>query len=217
MITGCEKQTEAWEFMKWHTGESNQIKYANELVSIIGNSGKYASANYDAIQSMTWTPAEYTQIMKQFNSLAAIPNYPGSYILARYTSFAFLEAYNDGADPIEALQKYITTINKEIQRKREEFKLETLDDEWGTFMTLADKRLHQAEVALDEAVEASSYSGSYDSVVAQVRSALATGDDYIEMNAAVTALKEADATLFASVISYLKDATYWLEWYESQS
>ena len=41
--------------------------------------------------------------------------------------FAFLDAYNDGAEPHDAMMSYIDAINKEITRKREEFGLETLD------------------------------------------------------------------------------------------
>ena len=54
---------------------------------------------------------------------AAIVAYPGSYILGRYTNFAFLDAYNNHADPVDSLLSYINTINKEITRKRTEFDL----------------------------------------------------------------------------------------------
>ena len=45
----------------------------------------------------------------------------------RYISFAFLNAYNKGKEPVEQLRSYITAINKEITRKREEFGMETLE------------------------------------------------------------------------------------------
>ena len=87
-------------------------------------------------------------ITAQFNNLASIPNYPGTYIIARYTNFAFLAAYNEGADPTQALLGHIYTINKEITRKRAEFGLETLEQ--GE--TLADKRLGQAKAAAAELI-----------------------------------------------------------------
>ena len=46
--------------------------------------------------------------------------------------FAFLDAVNESADPIDALSNYIEAINSEIARKREVFGLwvpETSDDE----------------------------------------------------------------------------------------
>jgi hypothetical protein len=39
--------------------------------------------------------------------------------------FAFLDAYNNGAVPYEAMLSYIPAINGEIARKREEFNLPT--------------------------------------------------------------------------------------------
>ena len=82
--------------------------------------------------------------MKQMDVTSAVTQYPGSYILARYTSFAFLNAYNNNADPVDSLLNYINTINKEINRKRTEFNLETLE----IGQTLASKRLDQAADAI---------------------------------------------------------------------
>ncbi len=139
MINGCENQKEAWEFMKWHSSSECQINYSNEMVAILGDSAKHATANIQALESMPWTNKEYKNLMAQFNNLASIPNYPGAYIIGRYTKFAFLDAYNNKANPVTELLSYISTINKEITRKRDEFGLETL--ELGE--TLASKRYGQ--------------------------------------------------------------------------
>ena len=75
---------------------------------------------------MSWTAEELTAIRDQMNNLYSVVNYPGSYIIARYTNFAFLSAVNDRADPVEALMGYIDAINEEIIRKRTEFGLPTI-------------------------------------------------------------------------------------------
>ncbi len=139
MMQGCNLEKESWEFIKWHVGADCQIKYSNEMVAILGPSAKHHTANREALESLPWTTEELENVMLQFNNLAAIPNYPGTYIIDRYTDFAFLAAYNDKKNPVEQLSSYITTINKEITRKREEFGLETL--EIGD--TLAKKRVRQ--------------------------------------------------------------------------
>ncbi len=136
MINGCDDKPAAWEFMKWHSGAECQVEYSNEMVAILGDSAKHATANMTALETMPWTNKEYTNLMGQFGNLASIPNYPGAYIIGRYTKFAFLSAYNDNADPVTELLSYITTINKEINRKRSEFNLETLE----IGQTLASKR-----------------------------------------------------------------------------
>lgn len=140
MLNGAKNQKDAWEFMKWFTGAEAQAKYSNDLVTTIGPAAKHNTANIYALEEMPWTTDEYTNLMAQFNNLAAIPNYPGSYIIPRYVNFAFLSAYNDKKNPKDELLSYITIINKEITRKRKEFDLETL--ELG--QTLADKRASEA-------------------------------------------------------------------------
>lgn len=127
MINGCTDKEDAWEFMTWYTSDTTQVSYSNEMVAILGDSAKHATANMTALETMPWTNKEYTNLMGQFENLASIPNYPGAYIIGRYTKFAFLDAYNNNADPVTELLSYITTINKEINRKREEFGLETLN------------------------------------------------------------------------------------------
>lgn len=133
-----------WEFVKWYTDYPCQVEYATEMVAIIGDSAKHSTANYQALKEMPWTEAERTEVEKQFSNLASIPNYPGYYYIDRYTNFAFLSAYNNDADPSTEMLSYINTINKEITRKREEFKLETLE----IGQTLAKKRSGQANDAL---------------------------------------------------------------------
>ena len=113
---------DAWKYMKWQAGASAQASYGNQMVALIGPAAKYATANSQAIRNLSWTSTELEAIMDQFENLAAVPNFPGSYIISRYVEFAFLAAVNNGADPVDELNGYITTINKELTRKRKEFK-----------------------------------------------------------------------------------------------
>ncbi|MCI5676581.1 MAG: extracellular solute-binding protein [Clostridia bacterium] len=207
MMTGCDNETGAWEFMRWHSGADCQIKYSNEMVAIIGPSAKHATANIKALAEMPWTSAEYEQLSYQFNNLASIPNYPGSYIISRYTQFAFLAAYEKNANPTTELQSYISTINKEITRKREEFGLETL--ELG--QTLKGKRLTQFKTAFEADCAAL---GEGDSRVTEARTHLATILRYIteEQYDNVDPLElqkigeSLDATAFAGTITAIKNA-----------
>ena len=167
IVKGCSDEEGAWNFIKWFTGADCQQEYSNEMVAIIGPAAKYNTANREALEELPWTTAELKQIQAQFENLASVPNYPGSYILGRYTQFAFLSAYNDNANPSESLMSYITTINKEITRKRKEFGLETLEvDE-----TLASKRMEQSEQLLAKFEELDTY-GKYADEIADAKDAL---------------------------------------------
>ena len=203
MMNGCDNMAGSWEFMVWHAGADCQIKYSNEMVAIIGPSAKHATANVKALREMPWTSQEYEQLNAQFKKLASIPNYPGSYIIGRYTSFAFLAAYEDNADPIDELQSYITIINKEITRKREEFGLETL--ELG--QTLTEKRLLQVEEAFngDSANVDSAKLSAASQTVAMMREGI-KDVDAVALSKAADEFAAIDATAFAATITALRNA-----------
>ena len=122
-----ETMRAAWQFVQWETNADTQSEYGNKMVALIGPSAKYESANVKALAKLSWTASETKAINEQIHNLSSIVNYPGSYYINRYTKFAFLAAVNDGADAKEAMLSYISTINDEIQRKREEFGLPTLE------------------------------------------------------------------------------------------
>ena len=129
MLNGCEGEERfaAWEFMQWNTSADVQATYGNRMVALIGPSAKYETANINAIQNLSWSADEKDAILDQIAHMSSIVNYPGSYYIARYINFAFLDAVNDGAEPVDALSSYIDAINAEITRKREEFGLKTGD------------------------------------------------------------------------------------------
>ncbi len=223
MIKGCENTTGAWKFMQWHADDDCQIKYANEMVALLGPSAKHATANVSALESLPWTEAEYTQLERQFGMLAAIPNYPGRYIVERYTQFAFLSAFNDNADPVTEMQSYIKTINTEITRKRAEFGLETLEDG----QTLAQKRMWQAEQALNSVRTQSAYSTEYDDIVNNILNTIKdyVTEDYDQLRTFADALEQLNKDLFGknitdgdenygNVIERLRQAADSLEEYE---
>ena len=216
MITGCEEHLmdNAWEFMKWHAGAECQVDYSNEMVAILGPSAKHSTANLKALESMPWTHDEYVQLEAQFNSLAAVPNYPGAYIIGRYTQFAFLAAYNDNANPVIELQKHINTINKEITRKRSEFGLETLD---YVGQTLAKKRMAEAEAELNRIKDTSDYKSEYDTVYNNIMKEIKgyITEDFATLRAFADDLDTLNQDLFKTASQYLKEAATSLERYEA--
>ena len=131
MLDGCSNELNAWNFMKWYVGKDCQVAYTNEMVSVQGIAGRHPTPNTEAIKEIPWTNEEKEAILSQFTNLAAVPNYPGSYYLARYVNFAFLAAYNEAKNPADALLSYTTTINKEITRRRIEFGMDYIDVSTG--------------------------------------------------------------------------------------
>ena len=139
LMDGCRDLEHSWDFMDWWVDKDFQVDYSNELVAVMGPAAKNATANREALEELPWSSSEYKNLELQMNNLDAIVSYPGSYIIGRYTNFAFLDAYNDLADPVDSLLNYINTINKEINRKRKEFDFEIVE----IGQTLAEKRCTQ--------------------------------------------------------------------------
>ncbi len=113
----------AYTFMQWWSSADSQSSYGNEMEALLGPSAKQNTANIEALYSMPWSKSEHDQLSAQFKNITFTPEFPGGYIITRYAQFAFLGVYNEGAEPVGKLQSYITTINAELSRKREEFDL----------------------------------------------------------------------------------------------
>ncbi len=118
----------SWNYLRWWVSEETQSRFGNEQVAIIGTAAKYATANVEALKAQSWSSNEKRNLSQQFDSLRGTPMTPGNYIVARNQNFAFLKVYNEDATPSEALQSYITDINKELSRKRDEYDFRTYDE-----------------------------------------------------------------------------------------
>lgn len=123
----AKKALGSWAYMQWWMSADVQTSYGNEMIALLGPSAKQATANMEALSGMSWSKDEFDNLFAQFNAIECTPQYPGSYIVGRYTNFAFLDVYNKKANPVTEMQSYIDDINNELTRKRAEFKLPTTD------------------------------------------------------------------------------------------
>lgn len=124
LLSNSKCKDKAWEFMKWVMSTDIQSRYAREVEGVLGAAAKQATANTEAIESMSWTRDEYDALMSQMKNLTGTPEIPGGYYTARAVDFAFSGVYASGDDPVNSLLNNVTDINDEITRKRKEFGLE---------------------------------------------------------------------------------------------
>lgn len=113
---------ECWEFLKWWTSTDIQSKFGTELEALLGTAARYQSANLAAIDNMPWSTAAAKKLKQQREWLTTIPEVPGGYYVPRQLDFAWRSVYAKGTDPTDTLIKYVLEINREIERKRVEFK-----------------------------------------------------------------------------------------------
>lgn len=123
MLKGVADEDATWKFMCWYTDVNFQVDLCNELISLLGPAAKTTTANIKAMAEMPWSASEYASLIAQYEHSVGVPQYPGHYVIERYLGMAFQAAYNDGANPAEALLQYVNVANNEISRKRTEFKL----------------------------------------------------------------------------------------------
>ncbi len=120
---GRKRIARAWEFMKWWTGEDAQYRFGTEIESLLGAAARYQTANLQAMARLPWDKTSMTMIQEQWKYSKAIPQVPGGYYTARNIEFAWKEVINNaGADPNTTFVEYVSKIDREIDRKREEFK-----------------------------------------------------------------------------------------------
>ena len=111
----------AWEFMKWWTGEDAQYRFGTEIESLLGAAARYQTANLKAMSRLPWDKKSMVTIQEQWKHAKAVPQVPGGYYTARNIEFAWKEVINNDTDPNTTFVEYVSKINQEIARKREEF------------------------------------------------------------------------------------------------
>ncbi len=123
IFTKATDQEGAWDFIKWFTSTDAQVKYGNNIESILGTMGRYATANEEALQQLSWTTSEVNLLLDQLNSQVEIPIIPASYGVTRNVMNAFRAVVNDYDNARDTLFWYNKDINDEITRKLEDLGL----------------------------------------------------------------------------------------------
>ena len=118
----------SWEYIKWLAQPETQRLLGRETIMVSANpTTKYNAPTIDALLGQAWTEKELAALREQTQWLAGIPEYPGNYIIGTYVNSAFMNVYNTSSDAAEQLQDRVVYINKEIARKRDDFKMDYID------------------------------------------------------------------------------------------
>ena len=121
------KYNASWEFLKWWTGAETQAQFGREMEGILGSAARHATANVKAFQSLAWPQADLDKLMKQWDQVHEMPQVAGSYIIGREIENAYRKVINNNYNARETLYEYCGNINDEINRKRKEFDLPTIN------------------------------------------------------------------------------------------
>ena len=137
---GANNPESSWKYLKWRASEEIQKRLVAETIAVSAPTTKVGTANLNALLDQPWTTFELEAVKTQINALSAIPEYPGGYIVGVYVSNAFLAVNNSKVDSSEAMLDRILDINKEISRKRREFKMDAYEISYqGSYKDQQDK------------------------------------------------------------------------------
>ncbi len=125
---GTTNPEATWEYMMFLACPTTQKLYAKEQIMVNANpTVKYNSCTIEALLEQAWTDEERAAIEAQTKQLVGIPEYPGNYIIGTYVNSAFQNVYSTSSDAAEQLMDRVVYINKEIARKRDDFKMDYID------------------------------------------------------------------------------------------
>ncbi len=116
---------DAWEFMKWWVSTDTQVRYGREQEAILGSSGRYPTANVEALRQLSWKSSQIEILEQSLDETIGLPEVPGSYYTPRHVANGIRKVSNEKEDPRETLIDYTRKVNEELTRKRQEFNLPT--------------------------------------------------------------------------------------------
>ncbi|MGN1411703.1 MAG: extracellular solute-binding protein [Oscillospiraceae bacterium] len=114
----------AWTFLKWFTSDDVQVEYGTSIEGLMGQMGRFDTANVNALSRLSWSSSELAKLQSQQAELNEVPIIPASYAVTRNVMNAFRETVNNAENPRDTLMWYNRDINAEITRKRENLGLD---------------------------------------------------------------------------------------------
>ncbi|MBQ2939605.1 MAG: extracellular solute-binding protein [Clostridia bacterium] len=122
ILQKCDNVDAAWEFLRWWDSTDTQLSYAQLLEEVLGSSGRYATANKNVLQQLSWSGDSLTALQDQFAHSLYTPAVPGQYMTTRMVTYSFNNVVTDtqSMSAREALYLNLRKIDAELDRKRKE-------------------------------------------------------------------------------------------------
>ncbi len=126
MIKGCDNKNQVYDFMTWWVSANTQAEFGNKIEARLGIGGRYTTANTEAFKRLSWSTAEQQEILAAWEHVSDYEKIPGDYYITRMINNAFRAVVYKNQNPREAMLRYSTEMDKEIQRKRVEYNVDEI-------------------------------------------------------------------------------------------
>lgn len=121
ILDWSKHKDDAWTFLKWWCSEDVQYRFGVNCESVLGVSGRYPTANLNALYRLGWDNQTLKQIKGQIEALRQLPEIPGSYYVSRSIQQVQWNVVNNGENVEDMLEKWVPEADDEIRRKTEEY------------------------------------------------------------------------------------------------
>ena len=125
-----KREAQAWEFVKWWSSTEVQAEFGQTLQITYGSEYMWTTANMEAFMQLPWDTQDKLIIREQMAEVVDVARVPGTYLLECEISNAFNDIVVNKDTAQMRIDKAVKTINREIDRKLEEF--EFIDSEGNT-------------------------------------------------------------------------------------
>lgn len=116
-----EREKMSWEFIKWWSSAEVQAEFGQTLQITYGSEYMWPTANMEAFSLLPWDTGDKEIIKEWAANVVDVARVPGTYLLEREISNAFNDITVNGRNEQTRIDKAVKTIDREIDRKLEEF------------------------------------------------------------------------------------------------
>ena len=116
-----ERQQKAWEFVKWWSSTEVQAEFGQTIQITYGDEYMWTTANVEAFAQLPMDNAHKQVVLEFAKNVVDVARVPGTYMLEREMSNAFNSIVVDGDNAQSRIDEAVKVINREIDRKLEEF------------------------------------------------------------------------------------------------
>lgn len=121
ILESSKKKEEAWRFLQWWLSSDVQISFGNILQTTYGPLYSWNSANMVAFSQLNFPEADREIILEQWSRMKEINRHPALYAVERELSNAWQRVVEKNVPIRVALDDAAMNINREFERKLEEF------------------------------------------------------------------------------------------------
>lgn len=116
-----DRQEAAWEYLKWWMSTETQVDFGITLQTTYGEEYIWNSANTEAFSKLPWKSRDKQTILTQMENIQETPRIPGTYMVERELSNAYIAVVTNGGVLRTELDSAIKRIDRETERKLKEF------------------------------------------------------------------------------------------------